>query len=134
MKTSDYPLLPVPAEVREAIGYTILGYLRVYEQARLVPLQVGRMFSMHDGCIGRSIGVLAGTPVWAFRHQKWSYSAYRKVFDEDYPAVGADVLDHGSDWTFVVLIDGKVCDLYVEGARHVPPRRIGKVGEIRQDF
>lgn len=133
-KLNLYPLLQVPPDVKAAIEKSIYAYLCVYEKARLVPLAASMCFDLHDNCIVKQFHILADTPVWAFRHQKWTYSEYRRVFDEEYPAPGADIFDHGSDWTLVCLVEGMLATKYVFGAKYNPPHKIGKVGTMWQDF
>ena len=118
----------LPAEVIEGIRHTHLAYLFRETEAYLLPLTSDRKFDLHEGCILKldAVTLKAGTMVWAFKHPRIYYSAYKRVFDEDYPAKGADVLTTGADWTLFAFVDGKPADAYVTTEKH-EPKIIGRV-------
>lgn len=103
----------LPANVREAIKGSILGYLHHRTEALELPLKEERKFQTHGSEVGGEfvrclVGqtVLAkGTKVFAFEHRRISYSATRLIGDEVYPAPGADIFTTGSDWTLVAMVE-----------------------------
>lgn len=115
----------MPSEIIEAIGKTNLAYLYKETEAYLLPLTSDREFTVHD-LLPREVTVKAGTMVWAFKHPRIFYSAYKRVFDMDYPVIGADILTTGADWSLITIVDNKPAESYVMTEKHTP-KIIGKV-------
>lgn len=108
----------------EAVPYTLREDTRVSTHGSDIK---GQFIS----CLVGSRVLPAGTEGWVYVSYKVSYSEYRRVFDEDYPAIGADIIHHGAYYTFVTVVElesgNKVIADSFKTVDYPEPRVVGKI-------
>lgn len=107
------PRTPLPSNVLDHIRESNLGYLHHRTEAVYRQLGEARRFTTHGSllagdfvrCLQGEHWAGPGAWVYAFEHQRLSYSEMVDVGDWTTPAPGAEIYSTGSDWTLVTLVD-----------------------------
>lgn len=119
-------LTALPQEVKDLIRKSNLAYLFSRSDALHTKTKEARSFGIHQNGMLIYKDLPEGTEVWAFEHQRRSYSAYKRIGDEDYPVAGATIFSTGSDWTLITRFGEFCADAYVS-TPETTPRAIGTV-------
>jgi len=129
VQTKNVTKTKIPEEVKQALLKTNLAYLWNLEEAKEYTLTEDTQAVVWKN--GRveyyRKNVEKGTKGWLFTFPKVTYSKYEQIGDQNWPAKGADIIQHGANYQFVALLeDGTFAESF-KSVKFDEPQIIGKV-------